>query len=166
MNNFQTPNDKVPQEIERVFLIKSLPPNLKQYPCEQIRQGYLSLDINHEIRIRQKDNLYSYTEKLGHGLARAEIEKEITPEEFASQWPQTADRQVIKTRHKIPYQGNLIEVDTYGGSLLGSIRAEVEFPSIEMAEKFVPPDWFGEEVTDDPHYRIGYLLTHGLPKES
>ena len=153
-----------PQEIEKKFLIKSLPPSLEQYPCEQIRQGYLSVDVDHEIRVRQKDNHYFYTEKIGHGLARTEIEKEITPEEFASQWPQTAGRQVTKTRHKIAYQGRLIELDIYADSLLGLIEAEVEFPSLEIAKKFIPPSWFGREVTDNPRHRIGYLLTHGLPE--
>ena len=30
--------------------------------------------------------------------------------------------------------------------------AEVEFSSIEMANAFIPPEWFGEDVTMNPKY--------------
>jgi CYTH domain-containing protein len=30
---------------------------------------------------------------------------------------------------------------------------EVEFPSEAAARAFVPPDWFGEDVTGDRRYR-------------
>lgn len=35
----------------------------------------------------------------------------------------------------------------------GLMLVEVEFDSIPDCDKFVPMDWFGEEVTDHPQYR-------------
>jgi adenylate cyclase len=41
--------------------------------------------------------------------------------------------------------------------------AEVEFPSDEEAAQFVPPPWFGLEVTEDEHYKNVNLALHGRP---
>ena len=35
--------------------------------------------------------------------------------------------------------------------------AEVEFGSKEAAETFLPPDWFGEEVTYKKEYNNSYM---------
>jgi adenylate cyclase len=40
---------------------------------------------------------------------------------------------------------------------------EVEFPSRREAEAFVPPPWFGEDVTDDPRWSNAALATSGPP---
>ena len=40
----------------------------------------------------------------------------------------------------------------FGGDLAPLIIAEVEFPTVEAANAFVPPEWFGEDVTEDPAY--------------
>ena len=32
------------------------------------------------------------------------------------------------------------------------IMAEVEFPDIDMANAFIAPDWFKEDVTNNPEY--------------
>ena len=41
-------------EIERKYLIHSLPENLEQYPCKQIEQGYLNTDP--VVRIRRSND--------------------------------------------------------------------------------------------------------------
>ena len=52
-------------EIERKFLLKTLPDKLEDYPCRHIEQGYLSTDP--VIRIRRQDEDYYLTYK-SHGL--------------------------------------------------------------------------------------------------
>ena len=42
------------------------------------------------------------------------------------------------------------------------IIVEVEFSSIEEANSFVPPDWFGEDVTNSILYHNSYLSTHPI----
>jgi CYTH domain-containing protein len=51
----------------------------------------------------------------------------------------------------------------YSGALTGLMVAEVEFPSEEAARAFVPPAWFGREVTNDSRYKNRRLATEGLP---
>ena len=36
---------------------------------------------------------------------------------------------------------------------------EVEFPSVEAADAFVAPAWFGDDVSGDPRYRNSYLAS-------
>ena len=36
--------------------------------------------------------------------------------------------------------------------------AEVEFPTEEAALAFTPPDWFGEDVTDDSRYHNSNMI--------
>jgi CYTH domain-containing protein len=43
------------------------------------------------------------------------------------------------------------------------VLAEVEFTSQEGSEKFQPPDWLGEEVTDDTRYKNQSLAQKGAP---
>ncbi len=45
-----------------------------------------------------------------------------------------------------------IELDIFAGSLEGITLAEVEFATIEEADAFIPPSWFGEDVTYDKRY--------------
>ena len=50
-----------------------------------------------------------------------------------------------------------IELDVFEGDLAPLILAEVEFPSEEMAMDFVPPEWFGEDVTFSTKYHNSNL---------
>ena len=44
-----------------------------------------------------------------------------------------------------------IELDIFQ-TPAGLIMAEVEFPSVELATAFLMPDWFLEDVTNNPAY--------------
>ncbi len=54
-----------------------------------------------------------------------------------------------------------IELDLFAGAYEGLMIAEVEFPSEEIAAKYHPAAWFGEEVTGDERYSNAYLAFHG-----
>ena len=57
---------------------------------------------------------------------------------------------VEKYRHKIPYKGNVWEVDEFLGENKGLVVAEIELKSEEQT--FEKPEWIGEEVTLDKRY--------------
>ena len=143
-------------EIERKFLIDKSPENLDTYPRKEIAQGY----INREpvIRIRRSDDKYILTCK-GQGLmAREEFELPLTKEAFEHLKPKTDGIFIEKTRYLIPYDEKLtIELDVFHGELAPLLLAEVEFDSIEEADVFVPPSWFGEDVTASPKYHNSNL---------
>ena len=153
-------------EIERKFLVKEIPAGLGKYPSNDISQGYLAVTDDAEIRIRKKGNKYFETVKSGEGLSRKEAEVEIGREAFHSLWPLTEGMRVEKTRYEILYEGHLIELDVYSGVLEGLVVAEAEFGSEEEGARFVPPNWFGSEVTDDKRYANKSLALYGKPEDS
>lgn len=143
-------------EIERKFLIHTLPENLDTYPHKQIAQGY----INREpvVRIRRSDDQYILTCK-GQGLmVREEFELPLTKEAFNHMKPKTDGIFIEKTRYLIPYNEKwTIELDVFHGELAPLVLAEVEFKSVEEADSFMPPAWFGEDVTNSPKYHNSNL---------
>jgi len=154
----------MPHEIERKFIVNDLPPNLENYPSNEIMQGYLIItDNNIEVRIRKKGERFSETVKAGSGLVRKESEKEISEEAFWDHWPLTEGKRVQKVRYDIEYEDMLIELDVYSGDLQGLVVAEVEFESEELSAQFEPPAWFGDEVTHDERYKNKNLALHGMP---
>ena len=57
-------------EIERKYLIKELPENLKSYPCRHIEQGYLC--TSPVVRIRKDNDKYELTYKSKGLMVREE----------------------------------------------------------------------------------------------
>ena len=49
------------------------------------------------------------------------------------------------------------ELDIFEGKLSGLVFVEVEFESEEQAVCFQPPQWFGEEVSDQECFSNAYL---------
>lgn len=143
-------------EIERKFLINTIPDNLDTYPHKEIAQGY----INREpvVRIRRSNDDYILTCK-GQGLmAREEFELPLSKEAFEHMKPKCDGIFIEKTRYLIPYGDDFtIELDVFHGELAPLVLAEVEFESIEDANTFIPPAWFGEDVTNTPKYHNSNL---------
>ncbi len=147
-------------ETERKFLIKYLPKDYEKYSKMDIEQAYLSIDKEH--RIRKNDNLYYETFKGEGNLSRTEIEKEITKDQYDNLYNKIISRVIYKTRYIIPYKDNNIELNIYKKELSGLIVAEVEFNSVEESNEFIPPIWFGKEVTFDNKFKNQYLATCSL----
>jgi adenylate cyclase len=139
-------------EIERKFLVNTIPFDPAAYPHSEIRQGYLSFEP--EIRIREKDNVYYLTEKGAGSLVREEHETEISEAEYRAKEPLVISVFIEKTRYFIPLNNGLVaELDIYHGKLDGLVAVEVEFDAVAAARAFTPPDWFGREITEDKTYR-------------
>ncbi len=146
----RAPNSR---EIERKFLLKRLPDNLKQSRRYVLAQGYLATEpAGRQVRLRKKGKTASLTFKVGRGAHREEREIKLSPKQFAALWPGTAGRRLRKLRYEIPWKNLLIEIDIYRGRHAGLVVAEVEFPDRLTCRKFEPPSWFGREVTGEKRY--------------
>ena len=154
-------------EIERKFMVAELPTTDRLGPGVQIRQGYIAEDDPVNVRVRITGVKSTLTVKAGSGLARTEVEVEISVEQAEALWPHTAGRRLDKTRHRVSSGAgaaqHVAEVDVYAGSLAGLCVVEVEFTSEAEAAGFIPPDWFGEELTDTPGWSNAALARHGRP---
>ncbi len=148
-------------EIERKYLIHSLPERLEQYESKQIEQGYLC--TNPVVRIRRSNENYILTYK-GEGLmVREEYNLPLTKEGYEHMCGKADGILIKKTRYLIPLTDRLtIELDVFSGELEGLLLAEVEFETEEEANSFIPPAWFGEDVTFSDKYHNSTLSKSGL----
>lgn len=151
-------------EIERKFIPKQLPAHLEQYPYHEIEQGYLCTDPT--VRIRKMDDTYFLTCKTAGLMAHQEYEIPLSAQAYQHLRQKADGILITKRRYFIPLDAALtIELDIFHGSLEGVTLAEVEFPSVEAADAFTPPEWFGEDVTYDSRYHNsemskGSLIQH------
>ena len=139
-------------EIEKKFLPGNLPEDLNQYTHHKIEQAYLN--TSPVVRIRKQDDEYYLTYKGGGMMAREEYNLPL------NHLLKKADGNIItKTRFLIPINdGSLTaELDIFEGKFSGMVLIEVEFQSVEQADAFQKPDWFGEDVTYDKKYHNSYL---------
>jgi len=143
-------------EIERKYLVKSLPENLKSYEQKHISQGYLC--TNPVVRIRRSNEEYFLTYK-GKGLmAREEHEFPLSAEAFEHMLPKIDGILIDKIRYLIPLdETHTAELDIFQGTLSPLRLVEVEFASMEDADSFVAPDWFGDDVTNSGEYHNSNL---------
>lgn len=157
-------------EIERKFTIKELPADLENYSFHHIEQAYLNTDP--VIRVRRQDDDFYMTYKGKGMMAREEYNLPLNRESYYHLREKADGTIISKKRYLIPLQhpqvtpgGHLppadytltIELDVFDPPLAPLIIAEVEFGSTEAAENFLPPDWFGEDVTYNPAYHNSTL---------
>ncbi len=142
-------------EIERKYLINELPSNLDQYPVRIIEQGYLNTDP--VVRIRKDNDLYELTYKSKGLMARQEINLPLTEASYQHLLTKIDGHLISKKRYMIPFKSYTIELDVFKGIHAPLILAEVEFPTIDEANSFVPPTWFGADVTFSTEYHNSRL---------
>ena len=143
-------------EIERKFLVKELPEHLESYAQKRISQGYIC--TNPVVRIRRSNEEYFLTYKGRGKMVREEHEFPLTAEAFEHMLPKIDGILIDKMRYLIPLEdGHIAELDIFQGVLAPLRLVEVEFASIEDAEKFVAPAWFGDDVTNSKEYHNSNL---------
>lgn len=157
-------------EIERKFLVDSLPPKLSDAESALIVQIYLTEcgeATERRIRrvVRNGREAHFLTEKSGKGMIREENEARISRAEFEALRASAISKPVIKKRHFMPLNEELTaEIDVYEEDLSGLITVEVEFPTSEKASSFLPPTWFGAEITNNGRYKNRSLAEKGVPE--
>lgn len=156
MKIIQKRKEESAMEIERKFLIKTLPENLEQYPFHLIEQAYLC--TSPVVRIRRQDEEYILTWKGGGMMAREEYNLPLTKEGYEHMLPKADGNIITKKRYLIPLPDGLkAELDIFSRKFEGLMIVEVEFPDTDTAAAFLPPEWFAEEVTYSPLYHNSVL---------
>ncbi len=156
-------------EIERKYLVEQLPQHYQLYKFHSIQQGYLC--TSPVVRIRKEDQDYYLTYKGSGLLAREEYNLPLTKEAYEHLVQKIDGILLSKRRYRIPLSdayssslpkpkhtdGLMIELDIFEGIYQGLVLAEVEFPSVEEAQHFAPPSWFGRDVTLSGEYQNSKL---------
>jgi CYTH domain-containing protein len=156
-------------ETERKFLLRPadladfVPPDADRI---QIEQAYLISGPQGSLRVRRKrgsgQDIHLLTCKGPKTAGSAEeIEFEIPRERYTALVAARMGRLVLKTRFVFPLNGHTVEIDIFDSPLAPLCMAEVEGAD---CASFVPPSWFGREVTGDSRYDNGSLaLAIDLP---
>ncbi len=154
-------------EIERKYLLHTLPDIAAHTPGIRIAQGWLPGERLRE-RLRRSvhpDGRVEWTRtvKLGTGVRRVELEEPTDPMLFESLWPLTAAARVEKVRHAVPEGAVTWEIDVFLDRPL--LLAEVELPSEDTEVEL--PAWLApcveREVTGDPAYVNANLARASRP---
>lgn len=142
-------------EIERKWRVAEIPENLSEYECINMIQGYLN--VHPTVRIRRENDEYYLTYKgiSDNDISHSEYNLPITDEAFEHMLPKCDGRVIRKKRYRIPLKdtGLCAELDIFDEPFAPLTIVEVEFPSEEAAKVFIPPHWFGEDVTHDIRFR-------------
>lgn len=161
-------------EIERVFLVKQLPPDIDKYKPIAMDTGDFydpnkmgEIGVDH-LTVRRKDDCYEIRKKEGDSkYKKIEHTISITKEEFdllISVVPQRHQ----KNMYLYPINnGQICELDVYLGKLAGYARVEVEFADEEEMKYFTAPEWFGIEITElnhSIHKNLGIITFNDLKK--
>lgn len=143
-------------EIERKFLIHTLPEDLNSYPSSTLEQAYLCTEP--VVRVRRSDDTYTLTYKSKGLMSREEYNLPLTRDSYEHLKAKADGNVIRKRRYRIPLKSGLtIELDLFDAPFEGLRLAEVEFSSEEEALAFVPPPWFGEDVTWSSKYHNSTL---------
>jgi CYTH domain-containing protein len=149
-------------EIEKKFLLTEYPEkwiddgSLSIRSDQRIEQTYLAMDESQELRVRRITDLgnggvtYKQTFKRGNGLVREEIEYEISEGIYEQVMQAFGVKPLIKRRVTVEWKGMGIEIDCYEHIAL--IVAEVEFGSVEAANAFAGPEWFGRDISAEREF--------------
>ena len=152
-----------PYEIERKFLIGY--PDigwLEHLPnCQKVEiiQTYLDVNLNHEVRIRQRglDGSYTYyqtTKKKINDLKRVEVERRLSQQEYLHLLMEadTGCRQIRKTRYCLVYENQYFEIDIFP---FWSEQAIVEIELRDEQQEIYFPEELRvlREVTEDEDYK-------------
>lgn len=144
-------------EIERKFLIKEMP-DLTKYPSKKLVQGYLTTNPTVRVRDEGGEFILTYKSKSKDHISREEYNLPLTKEAFESLISKTEGNIISKTRYYIPLGKNkegselTLELDVFDPPFAPLIFGEVEFPTIDEAESFEVPEWFGEDVSTNREY--------------
>ena len=167
-------------EIERKFIINSLddvPGDLESYPHTRIEQAYLC--TNPVVRVRRDGDRYYLTYKGSGMMEREEANLPLTMEAYNHLLLKADGNVISKIRYRIELKNPkvkegtptppsdytlTVELDVFAPHFAPLLLAEVEFGSKEAAESFLPPEWFGEEVTYRREYHNSNMAMSNVLK--
>jgi CYTH domain-containing protein len=150
-------------ELERTFLAKQLPTDLKTSKSKEILDIYIpkTLGDHAPIRIRKNGDNYEITKKsrVDEGDHTKLLEQTITltRAEFMALEKEIPGRRVHKTRYYYPVNGRIAEFDIFMDALTGLVLIDFEFNAKEEMDAFKPPFFCLAEVGHEDFVRGGVL---------
>ena len=124
------------------------------------RAAFAQVDTNKDGQI----DIEEFHVRLVEVFYNADTNKDgfLNADEYARLRP-LAERTLTKTRSYLPLPGGLrAELDVFHGPLEGLAMVEVEFPDEAARAAFVPPPWFGRDVSQESWSANSWLAGKSL----
>ena len=148
-------------ELEKTYLAKNLPQNLKDYTFKEIIDIYIPKNADHPVlRLRKNGDAYEMTKKqpIVDSDASRQIEQTIilSKEEFGA-LEKIEGKKTHKFRYYYDYKGNIAEIDIFMDDLAGLAIIDFEFKTDQEKDFFLMPDFCLADVTQEKFLAGGML---------
>ncbi|MBU4275020.1 hypothetical protein KKE19_04390 [Patescibacteria group bacterium] len=153
-------------ELERTFLVKSLPNAIKNCDLAEIIDIYIPKTVDHPIlRIRKVGSVCQITKKAPtKGKDSSEQYEKTIPlsEEEYKELSTLEGKRLRKIRYYCPWEdksvkNKTVEIDVYLDDFKGLVTADFEFDSVVNKDNFLMPDFCLVEVTQAKYIAAGWL---------
>ncbi|MFT4311467.1 MAG: hypothetical protein ACMXX7_02465 [Candidatus Woesearchaeota archaeon] len=148
-------------EIEKTYLAKEVPKNLKDSKYKEIIDIYIPKNSNHPtLRLRKNGEKYELTKKEPIEEGDSSIQKEqtifLTKTEF-EELSKLQGKKVRKIRYYYKYKENTAEIDVFKDELEGLIVIDFEFETKEQKENFEIPNFCLADITQEEFIAGGMI---------
>jgi adenylate cyclase len=148
-------------ELEKTYLAKYLPQELKQCESKEIIDIYIPKESRHPvIRIRKNGNKYEITKKepinVDDSSEMLEQTIVLTQDEFNT-LKNLDGKKVRKIRYYYNYKKNIAEIDVFQDELKGLVVVDFEFKTIKEKNEFIIPDFCAHDITQDEFVAGGMI---------
>jgi CYTH domain-containing protein len=153
-------------EIEKTYLAKFLPANLKKCKSKQLIDIYLPKKTKHaKLRIRKSGDTYTITKKQPVSSTSASIQLEESVSITAAEYQSLAKldgNKIQKIRYYYSYNKQTAEIDVFAGKLKGLVLIDFEFRNQKELKDFKMPNFCLVEVTEEEAIAGGVLSQHSM----
>ena len=140
-------------ELERTYLVKKFPDNLKNYKFKEIIDIYIPKSSDHpKIRIRKNGDRFEMTKKepvIGGDASHQEEQTIVLTENEFMALNNIEGKRVRKLRYEYDYNRLSAEVDVFQDDLNGLVLIDFEFATIKEKDSFEMPDFCLADVTQE-----------------
>lgn len=139
-------------ELERTFLAKRLPENLKNCKCKEIIDVYIPKNSDHpKLRLRKNRNKFEMTKKepVNDDASHQKEQTIILTEAEFDAMNLLEGKRVRKLRYYYNHNGLVAEFDVFQDELLGLIVIDFEFKTLEEKDKFQMSDFCLVDITHE-----------------
>lgn len=140
-------------ELEKTYLVKKLPENLKDCEFKEIIDVYIPKSSEHsKLRLRKNGDKFEMTKKEPVDDKDSSHQKEqtiiLTKTEFDA-LNELEGKRVRKIRYCYNYNNQIAEVDMFQDLLKGLVVVDFEFEIMEEKDNFKMPDFCLADVTQE-----------------
>lgn len=148
-------------ELEKTYLAKYLPADLKKYPKKEIVDIYFPYASSHPIiRLRKRGLNFRLTKKApidkNDSSRQFENTIELSKQEYNS-FKQIIGKKIEKTRYYYKYKSRTAEIDVFKKDLKGLVVVDFEFANRSEMKNFKMPTFCLVEVTQQNFIAAGKL---------